>query len=113
MFVFQLRGSAALQFDMGMHAFVLWYTPFSRPQPYTKLRTVDKLIGAHGHVGGVVPLQRVKLPCALAPVLDEAFWEQVELRGDSPQITELNSMSHFNKFYLNCFAGHVDYEVLR
>ena len=113
MFIFRLRKSPLQQFSDRMHAFVLWYTPISPPQPHIKLRVVEKVMSSLGHLGGIVPLDCVKLPCAFAPMLDEAFWDQVELHGDAPQITEQNCMSHFDKFFLNCFAGHVDYEVLR
>jgi hypothetical protein len=112
-FIFHLRKSALSHYDSGMHAFVLWYMPFSPPQPHVKLRIVEKLKGTQGQVGGIIPLERVKLPCALSPVLGEEFWDQVEQRGNTLQISADPSMSQFDKFYLNCFAGHVDYELLR
>lgn len=94
-----------------MYAFVLWFDSISSPIPHIRLRTVKKLVGSNGsRIGGVVPLDAIKYPCALAPVLDESFDDQSEL--ENPPITEDNCMDVVDTFYLNCFAGHVDYQLL-
>jgi hypothetical protein len=95
-----------------MYAFVLWFTPISNPIPHIKLRTIEKLKGARGRIGGIIPLDSIKMPCALAPAIDETFFDELD-RRDNTQITQDNCMIHFDKFFINCFAGHVDYEVLR
>ena len=94
-----------------MFAFVLWYEPISSPTAYIRLQTVKKTLGSnHTHIGGVVPLDSVKYTCALAPVLDEAF-DELDDEEEGP-ITEENCMDVVDTFYLNCFAGHLDYELL-
>lgn len=90
---------------------MLWYRPITPPLPNIKLRTVEKMTGGGGWVGGVVPLESIKMPCTLAPMLEEDFFDKVDTCTGEWENTEENCMKMFDKFYINCFAGHVDYEI--
>jgi len=57
---------------------------------------------------GVVHLTDIKFSCELTPVLDESFWDGTMDQG----VNDSNSLDCFDTFYLNCFSGHLDYELL-
>jgi hypothetical protein len=58
-----------------------------------------------------VKLDAVKYPCALAPVLTGTFDHGEDGEGGGEEITESNCMEMYNTFYVNCFPGHLDYEL--
>lgn len=60
-------------------------------------------------IGGVIKLERVHYPCALAPVLDANFDEPED--EEPADITQDNVMQCIDTFYISTFNGHVDYEL--
>lgn len=114
-FIFQTRMSvqtspSSLSSSEGLYAFVLWFGPISAPMPHTRLQTVSKSFAAGVRIGGIVKLESIKYACALAPVLSREFESPASTLGT---VNEHNVMEKFDDFYVNCFNGHVDYELFR
>jgi hypothetical protein len=91
-----------------LYAFVLWFEPISSPLPHSRFRTVQKMKVGGQQATGVVHLTDIKFSCELAPVLGESFWDGTMDQG----VNDSNSLDCFDTFYLNCFSGHLDYELL-
>lgn len=56
---------------------------------------------------GIVRITDIKFPCELSPKLTESFWDGTENKA----ISDESSLDAFDTFYLNCFGGHLDYEL--
>jgi hypothetical protein len=57
---------------------------------------------------GIVRVTNIKFICELAPVLDESFWDGTR---DQPEDDITSPFDVFDTFYVNCFGGHLDYEL--
>jgi len=56
---------------------------------------------------GIVPITDIKFTCELSPMLSESFWDDAENQA----IGDRNLLDAFDTFYVNCFGGHLDYEL--
>jgi hypothetical protein len=56
---------------------------------------------------GIVPITDIKFACQLSPMLKESFWDNAEDQA----IEDRGSLDAFDAFYVNCFGGHLDYEL--
>lgn len=56
---------------------------------------------------GIVPLVDIKFTCELSPVLSDSFWDGME----NQDFSDRTSLDTFDTFYVNCFGGHLDYEL--
>lgn len=60
---------------------------------------------AIGQAGGIVLLTNIIAPCPLIPVLPDTL-----IKGT---VTPENCMETVSSFYLNPFASHLDYALIR
>ena len=90
-----------------LYAFVLWFEPISPPSPHSKLKTVQKMMVGDQQATGIVPITDIKFTCQLSPMLSKSFWDNAE----SQDIGDRGSLDAFDTFYVNCFGGHIDYEL--
>jgi hypothetical protein len=56
---------------------------------------------------GIVRLVDVKFSCELSPMLSDSFWDGTE----NQDFSDSTSLDAFDTFYVNCFGGHLDYEL--
>jgi hypothetical protein len=89
------------------YAFVLWFEPISSPVQHSKLRTVKKMIVGNQQATGIVHLKDIKFTCELSPVLSNSIWDG----AGNQDFSDSTSLDTFDNFYVNCFGGHLDYEL--
>lgn len=83
-------------------AYVRWFSVPSAPDPVLGLREVTKVYwdGGRTRACGIVPLDAIKFPCTLAPILN-GFCDGA--------VTRFNSLEKHNRFYINPYASRQEF----